>query len=635
MTPQESDMDEASTPVRAQYHHFIPQFILKNFSHKYVPPKGKTKGRRPRKQGQKLFKDDPALNHVELTADKPEITESPVKRILGMPDMYRDTTKPAKQQQMVEEMFSRLESKVSHIYRRITTAFDKGDDGIWLTRDERNMIRKFGFLMKYRGSTFHRRFYHEAGADYEANDRHILLKYMKEHGFSRPLDVWFHNIKSVIEVDMDNELKWLSELPEKMYPDDARWAIMTMQSMFMSICATPTPDCEFILTDNSYSIYEGPTNVGVDQRTGELVDMGWVNFHEFAPISPRLMIVLRSFLLPDPLEDASPEVKAWRDDYRQKSVDDFFRKDARSMLHDLDIRKADNNYSAVIGGRRYRIDSEDWSPRSSHKFFFRFFRISERHVHIINGIFFDNASHCTSLVFNTRDSFLSTLEFYMESTTLFNKAATSIPGDRRLILLKKLAVLMTSMGSAKIPIWPEVPPAGVSSPTKLMEAWDTFVKIFSSRLEALKDDSPTEFNQIRRRLGKQGQILTLKDVTNAGRDAGGTLRNVVIDMEQAERMAKFRVKIDVWSQGVSEDIRSRNRSIVDAMLLDMPRHRYWLYIKFMRYRAPESTPNAMNTELMKRKLRGEESSSGLDAFSGPEDVVALGQFSSMVHRVLC
>jgi hypothetical protein len=503
MKPQESDMDEVSSLARAQYHHFIPQFILKNFAHKYVPPKGKAKGRPPRKPGQKLFKGDPALNHVDLTADKPEITESPVKRSLGIPDMYRDTTKPAKQQQMVEEMFSRLESDVSLIYRRIITAFDKGDDGIWLIRDERNLIRKFGFLMKYRGSTFHQRFYHEAGADYEANDRHNLLKYMEENGFSRPLDVWFHNIKSVIEVDMDNDLKWLSELPEKMYPDDARWAIMTMQGMFMSICATPTADCEFILTDHSYSIYEGPTNVGVDQRTGELRDMGWVNFHEFAPMSPRLMIVLRSFLLPDPLEDANPEVKGWRDDHRQKAVDDFFGKGARSMLHDLGIRKPDNNYTTTIDGRKYQIPSEDGTLRSSHKFFFSFFRISERHVHIINGIFFDNASHCTSLVFNTRDAFLSTLEFYMESTTPFSKVATAIPGDRRLVLLKKLAVLMTSMGSTKIPIWPEVSPVGFSSPTKLMETWDIFVKIFSMQLEALKDDSQTELSQIRRLLGKQ------------------------------------------------------------------------------------------------------------------------------------
>lgn len=105
-------------------------------------------------------------------------------------------------------------------------------------------------------------------------------------------------------------------------------------------------------------------------------------------------------------------------------------------------------------------------------------------------------------------------------------------------------------------------------------------------------------------------------------------------MEQAERMAKFRVKIDVWSQGVSEDIRSRNRSIVDAMLLDMPRHRYWLYIKFMRHRAPTSGANIIANEVMRKKLRGEESG-GLGVLSGPEDVVVLGRFSSTMQRVLC
>jgi len=39
--------------------------------------------------------------------------------------------------------------------------------------------------MKYRGSTFHQRFYYETANDYDANDRDQLLEYMWKKGFGR------------------------------------------------------------------------------------------------------------------------------------------------------------------------------------------------------------------------------------------------------------------------------------------------------------------------------------------------------------------------------------------------------------------------------------------------------------------
>lgn len=509
MSDQILRIDGASSSVPTQYHHFIPQFILKNFAHKYKPPKGKSNARAPRKPGLKLFKGDLALNHVDLTSEEPKIKESPVKRMLGMPDMYRDTTKPATEQHVVEQMLSRLESDASLVFRRITTVFEKGDGGIWLTRGERNLIRKFIFLMKYRNSKFHRRFYHETGASYEANDKHELLAYMRERGFSRPIDVWLHNMKTIIELDMDNEQRWMSELPQRMFPMDARWAIMNMESMFMNICYPSAAASEFIVTDNSYGVHEGPTNVAVDPETGELVDMGWCNFHEFAPISPRLMIVLRSSLLPSPSEDVTPWDKAQRDQWRKLAVDDVFGEDAQSLLGDLNIQKPENNYTEMIQGRRYVIPTEDGCLKSNHKFFFSFFAIETRQVNIINGIFFENASRCTSLVFKTGASFLDTLEFYMTSSDSnpFRKQVTLIPGDRNLILVKKLAAVMDQLGSTKTPTWDEISPSDPHSPTALMDIWDKWVRIQSKQLQALPDENPTEFKRTYQTLGEPlGQI---------------------------------------------------------------------------------------------------------------------------------
>lgn len=40
--------------------------------------------------------------------------------------------------------------------------------------------------------------------------------------------------------------------------------------------------------------------------------MPWVNFHDFAPISPKLTTVLRSFILPIEEEDTDSEIRELR-----------------------------------------------------------------------------------------------------------------------------------------------------------------------------------------------------------------------------------------------------------------------------------------------------------------------------------
>ena len=168
-----------------------------------------------------MYPNDPVIRNLDLTVDPPVICETPVARILGRMNMYRDTSKHQKQQQHIEEMFSKLESRVSDVFRKITKAFEKGEQELWITRDERNLLRKFLFILKYRGPTYHRRYYHDHPADYIAEDRESMLEYMAEKGFTRPVDVWFDNIKAIVELEMDPELKWMSKLPKRMYRSDA------------------------------------------------------------------------------------------------------------------------------------------------------------------------------------------------------------------------------------------------------------------------------------------------------------------------------------------------------------------------------------------------------------------------------
>jgi hypothetical protein len=119
--------------TRIQYQHFVPQFLLRNFSHPYQPPNNdhKKSKRSKRKYAKGMFPGDPVVRNLDLSADPYVICESPVKRILGKFDMYRDTSNPSpEQQQHIEQMFSKLEGQTSAIFCKITKAFEQKEAGL-------------------------------------------------------------------------------------------------------------------------------------------------------------------------------------------------------------------------------------------------------------------------------------------------------------------------------------------------------------------------------------------------------------------------------------------------------------------------------------------------------------------------
>lgn len=93
---------------------------------------------------------------------------------------------------------------------------------------------------------------------------------------------------------MDPEKKWTSELPKRMFVDDAMWFVVHVEGMYMVICTSSDPNDEFILIENSYNVFEGPNCIMADKDTGKVERATYDPFHEFAPISPKLMIVLKA-----------------------------------------------------------------------------------------------------------------------------------------------------------------------------------------------------------------------------------------------------------------------------------------------------------------------------------------------------
>ncbi len=208
--------------TRSQYHHFIPRFILRNFTHPYQPPDGPSKGTKNRNKRWRLKhqSDEPMLYTLDISTAEAAITETTVGRTFGLTDMYRDFA-DATNQHYLEEQLSKLESRAAGIITKIRKAFEAQEKDVWLIRTERDILRKFLFIMKYRGSGMRKRFYHESAEGYHSDDRHRFLQYMQEKGFKKPVDVWFDNIKGMLELKMDLNGRWTRELQERIYPDDA------------------------------------------------------------------------------------------------------------------------------------------------------------------------------------------------------------------------------------------------------------------------------------------------------------------------------------------------------------------------------------------------------------------------------
>ncbi|KAI1109281.1 hypothetical protein F5Y14DRAFT_433123 [Nemania sp. NC0429] len=551
---------------RPEYQHFVPQFMLRNFAHKYTGAQRTKKGKKNKENN--LFRGELVVNSVNLEADPVAIEETKVTRIFGQYDMYQDTALPASEQRQIETMLGKLENHTSTIFRKIVKAFEAGQPNVWLTRDERNSIRKFLFILKYRGMTFHQRFYYDNADEYVANDKSRLQTYMEANNFKRPVDVWFHGLKTIMNLKMDKE-NWKQELVENMYRDDAMWFLMHSEMMYMAICTPSEPGAEFILTGNSYNVFEGPNTFSQNPVTGKFEETGWTNFHEFAPVSPKLMIVLRSNLLPIPEEDSDPEIRAWREGQLKEAVDNWYGASQQSALADLPINKARNNYSQVINGRVQQLPGEDGTPLKTHKFCFSFFPVGTEHVNKINHIFFDNAHSCANIIFGSQESFLQTLEWYMTSPSKLVQALASDSGEARHKLLVNLTALMKSLGSTKEPAWTE-------SAAETMTKFDELKALQTSLQKGMADWMFSAKKELKES-PQAPQGLRFAYIL-----LGGTHETFFEDMNHAELMLKRRIKIDVRSKGQPEDVRGQIRDQLIEEYLRYPSTRVLFFVKRVR-----------------------------------------------------
>jgi hypothetical protein len=142
------------------------------------------------------------------------------------------------------------------------------------------------------------------------------------------------------------------ELLSKIYPEDDMWFIMHMEWYFLAFCTPEDPIDESNLTENCYNVHEGPSSTVLNPEIGEHEVISWSSCHDFSPITPRLMLILRSALLPNAEEDANENIKSWRrKTYKHSRNFRFSPAAATSTLKDLPLRKPRKSYSQVHLGR--------------------------------------------------------------------------------------------------------------------------------------------------------------------------------------------------------------------------------------------------------------------------------------------
>ena len=392
-----SSSAQESSQLPPQYHHFIPRFLLRNFAVFKNP--GNVKPRTGR--GNKKPAPVPSrLNTLDIATGT--LVQEDVGRTFGFVDMYRDINASTPDSYDLEKRLSRLENDAARIIAGIKRAHDSGREAVQIKRPEKDLLRRFIFIMLYRNRTLAGH-YEKSTEEYDGIDRDIMLTYMKEHGFSTPRDVWLSNIRAFLDIDLSVEWQqWFPKLHERAYPSDARWFFKNMQMSYLAFCTPETVDDEFLLTQNSYSVFEGPNSP----------NGAWTDYHIFAPVSPRLLMVTRSCLLPSNLdgEDGEEERLAMLEQCKAMHFD---MPSAGSSLEDLPIAKASNNYTRMLNGRLVLLPTK--ISREKHIFFFKFCAVKATHVQKINQIFLEEALGTTKLVYKSSIGLRLALEYYLAS----------------------------------------------------------------------------------------------------------------------------------------------------------------------------------------------------------------------------
>src|ERR1700731_3928582 len=140
---------------KSQYHHYIPQFILRNFN-----IKGKNK------QNFKIKYYDMLLNKLEICK---------INKKYGVQDLYKNINNKNDIME-VEKELGKLENKCSTLINNILNSHDYID----IKRKDLYDLRKFLYVMMYRNKSRNEQYVRN---NFDNNTREALKEFMKKYNF--------------------------------------------------------------------------------------------------------------------------------------------------------------------------------------------------------------------------------------------------------------------------------------------------------------------------------------------------------------------------------------------------------------------------------------------------------------------
>lgn len=216
------------------------------------------------------------------------------------------------------------------------------------------------------------------------------MEFMDREKLHEPMDVWFRNIRAILEADINKYPKFFesaSRLASKYhaYEPDMWWYLKNMQMHYLVFVRPETPDQEFVLTENAFSVFEGPVS-----------GQSWTDFHLLSPVSPKLFILSRSVLCGTGYDENKEQLDTMR------RMTTLFHSNPEaayeSILGDLPVHQANSNYSRIVNGKREAVRTSIGGR--GDEFYFPFFKISDRYVNLINSILLENAFTTSAIIFH-------------------------------------------------------------------------------------------------------------------------------------------------------------------------------------------------------------------------------------------
>ncbi|KAF9896668.1 hypothetical protein BX616_006984 [Lobosporangium transversale] len=346
-----------------QFHHYIPRFILKNFSDNFqlrpsyifspnasgsfvqepFPTNGpvggtnkrgnkKTRrkksigsnirngGKGDREDGQEIEKqasDKDFPINVYRTLEE-TITLNDISRIYGIQNMYKDIAE--EDSMKFEKLLGKLESTSAQFVHKI-----RSGEELTLTRTQLTEFKKFLAIMTYRVE--HRRDqYYEC--KFDARTLLSLRKHMLHNNIDRVQDVWFENLKWIIKTSHEEFIEEYHKTHDQGNPygisSSYKGPIHVLElldyfhTIYSYVCVWQAEEgSEFILSNNCFGTFEG--------------DNGLI-FQHFYVVSPKYAVVLtnRMYMWGNTMKDMTIRESWFGDELRLFPETVYFKKSVKS-----------------------------------------------------------------------------------------------------------------------------------------------------------------------------------------------------------------------------------------------------------------------------------------------------------------